>query len=426
MPHGTTSKFFASDLRGAPSIYADAGGLVGCLDAVLVNGYGAAVLSQITVRDGVAVATTNLGHSLAKWMVALNVDTGHAGLNGEHRVMDAAGTSYTFEVTGVPNGTYPGGSVKVAPLGFEISHGAENIRIYRSKDVQRRNAVSLYVDDTNTVSGWNLGSNKAMAWVKMVCDVVDIDNHITLGGTWWFKSGATSGTTSRRWLLAGDALGFYSAVDVLGNGISIASSHFMQLNTLAPGDQFATMLEGASATSTAATYPVGLGCSGASMNVMAYGTRLIGRVLAQTGGAVDMRYMGLGVLGASNYAPTATVISGGGGGSYMAQIVQCAGLSAVNPANSGLVLGRDVLACHSPSGQKNGVDFTARALMPGLFSVPSVNTWSMSPTLLPMHDMVLCGLPAVVPTTTAYTNVVLDSSGVGGFYVDILKGWRDV
>ncbi|WP_368921857.1 hypothetical protein [Comamonas aquatica] len=426
MPYGTTSKYFSSDMPGAPAIFADAGGLVGWLDAVLVNGYGAAVISQIVVTDGVAVATTNLGHSLRKWMVAMNADTGHEGLNGEHRVIDAAGANYTFEVAGVPNGTYAGGSVKAAPLGFEISYSATNRRIYRSKDTERRNAVSLFVDDTNTVSGWNIGSNKALAQAKMVCDVVSIDNYVTLDTTWWHKSAVTSGTLARPWLLAGDALGFYSAVDVANNGFSIASNHFMQLNTLAAGDQFATMLEGSNPSSGTVTTSPGLAANGAAMNRLLTGTRRIARFLAQTGQAVDLRYMGLGVFATSNYAPFAVMSSGGGyftNNSTGFDAVQAAALAPVNAADSGLVLGKDVIACHSPSGLASGTDFTARAIMPGLFSVPAIYAWSMGPALIPVRDMVLLPLPAM--TCINSNNPALTTGHVGGFYVDIAKGWRN-
>ncbi len=426
MPYGTTSKYFSSDMPGAPSIFANAGGLVGWLDAVLVNGYGAAVISQIVVTDGVAVATTNLGHSLRKWMVARNEETGHVGLDGEHRVIDAAGASYTFEVTGVPNGTYTGGSVKVAPLGFEISYSATNRRIYRSKDTERRNAVSLFVDDTNTVSGWDIGSNKALARVKMVCDVVSIDNYVTLDTTWWHKSAVTSGTLARPWLLAGDALGFYSAVDVASNGFSIASNHFMQLNTLAAGDQFATMLEGSNPSSDTVTKSPGLASNGAAMNMLWTGTRRVARFLAQTGQAVNLRYMGLGVFATSNYQPYAVISSGGGYFTNSASgfnVVQAAGLSPVNAADSGLLLGKDVIACHSPSGFINGTDFTARAIMPGLFSVPAICAWSMVPALIPVRDTVLLPLPAM--TCVNSNSLDLIAGHVGGFYVDIAKGWRN-
>lgn len=426
MPYGTASKYFSSDMPGAPAIFADAGGLVGWLDAVLVNGYGAAVISQIVVTDGVAVATTNLGHSLRKWMVARNEETGHVGLDGEHRVIDAAGASYTFEVTGVPNGTYTGGSVKVAPLGFEISYSATNRRIYRSKDTERRNAVSLFVDDTNTVSGWNIGTNKALAQVKMVCDVVSIDNYVTLDTSWWHKSAATSGTLARPWLLAGDALGFYSAVDVASSGYTFSSQHFMQLNTLAAGDQFATMLEGSNPGSGAVTTSLGLASNGAAMNMLMTGTRRIARFLAQTGQAVNLRYMGLGVLASSSYAPLAAAFSGGGYFTNNANgfnVVQASALSAVNAADSGLLLGKDVIACHSPSGFIDGTDFTARAIMPGLFSVPAICAWSMVPALIPVRDMVLLPLPAM--TCANSNNSALTAGHVGGFYVDIAKGWRN-
>lgn len=426
MPYGTTSKYFSSDMPGAPAIFADAGGLVGWLDAVLVNGYGAAVISQIVVTDGVAVATTNLGHSLRKWMVAHNEETGHAGLDGEHRVIGAAGASYTFEVTGVPNGTYTGGSVKVAPLGFEISYSATNRRIYRSKDTEHRNAVSLFVDDTNTVSGWNTGTNKSSARVGMVCDVVSIDNYVSLGSTWWTKSGAVSGTLGRPWLLAGDALGFYSAVDVGGNGFAIASNHFMQLNTLAQGDQFATMLEGSVPGSQSVTSALtGLGAAGACMNAMTDGSRRIARGLGQTGAAIDLRYLGLGVVAQGSMMPYGWLVSGA---LPNTQIVQCAALATVNPADSGLVLGQPVVAAHSPSGATAGTDFVARAVMPGLFSVPSVLTWSMTPAITEAPAGTpganLLALPACTGGATMSSTATPSVQYVGGYYVDITKGWR--
>lgn len=427
MPYGTTTKFFSSDSPGAPSIYAGAGGVVGLLDAILVNGYGAAVLAQIVVTDGVAVATTSLGHSLRKWMVALNEGAGHEGLNGEHRVIDAAGASYTFEVAGVPNGTYTGGSVKVAPLGFEISYSVTNLRIYRSKDTLRRNAVSLFVDDTNTVSGWNIGSNKALAQVKMVCDVVSIDNYVTLDTTWWPKSGAVSGTLARPWLLVGDALGFYSAVDVAGSGFSIASNNFMQLNTLAAGDQFATMLEGASATASAVTSAAGLGAAGACMSALTHGTRRVARGLAQSGAAVDLRYLGLGVLNQASSSPYGWSISGALV-SNPSSMQQLAGLAAVNPADAGLVLGQAVVAAHSPLGAASGADFTGRAVLPGLFSQPGVAIWSTVPAITEtpagMPGANLLALPACAGSSSASAGDMLAAKNVGGYYIDITGGWR--
>lgn len=426
MPYPTTTKFFASDAPGAPAVYADAGGLVGWLDTLLVNGYGAAVITQIVVTDGVAVATTALGHSLRKWMVALHEGTGHPALDGEHRVIAAAGASYTFEVTDVPNGTYTGGSTKVAPLGFEISYSATNRRIYRSKDTVRRNAVSLYVDDTNTASNWNWGSNKALVRVRMVCDVVSIDNYVTLSTVWWPKSAAVSGTLARPWLLAGDMLGFYSAVDIASNGIAICSNHFMQLNTLAAGDQFATMLEGANPSGDSPVNSFfGIGSAGACMTALTQGFRKVARNLSQSGDAIDLRYQGLGIIAQNSVPPYGWLQSGANSAGYL---VQCVGLAQVNPADSGLVLGNPVIAAHSPTGASGGVDFTARAVMPGLFSAPFATTWSMSPTILAappgLPSSNLLALPASSGGPFTNTTTTPTTQSVGGYYVDITKSWR--
>ena len=426
MPYPTTTKYFSSDAPGAPAVYADAGGLVGWLDAVLVNGYGAAVLTQIVVTDGVAVATTALGHSLRKWMVALHEGTGNPALDGEHRVIAAAGASYTFEVTGVPNGTYTGGSTKVAPLGFEISYSATNRRIYRSKDTVRRNAVSLYVDDTNTVTGWNIGTNKALAQVKMVCDVVSIDNYTTLDTTWWYKSAVATGTLGRPWLLAGDALGFYSAVDVRSAGMTIASGHFMQLNTLAQGDKFATMLEGVNPdTSSPASSLTGLGSAGACMSAMTHGTRRIGRGISQNGSAIELRYFGIGFINQSGSAPYGWLVSGA---NISVSTAQAAGLAMVNPADAGQILGKTIIAVHSPTGALNGSDFTGRAIVPGLYSQPAAATWSIAPVVTEgpagIPGANLLSFPACVGGSSLNITTTPEAKHVGGYYVDITGNWR--
>ena len=426
MPYGTQSKFFSSDMAGAPALYADAGAYVALLDAVLVNGYGAATISQIVVTDGVAVVTTALGHKFRKWQVALNTGAGHAGLNGEHRVIAVAGVSYTFEVAGVPNGTYTGGETKVAPLGFEITATAANQRIYRSKD-SRRNAVSLFVDDSNTVTGWNIGSNKALTQARLVCDVTDISNYVTLGTTWWPKSSAVSGTAARPWIIAGDALGFYSAVDVAANGFAVASSHFMQLNTLAAGDQFATMLEGANPTTGQPNSgSTGLGSAGASMSAMLVGNRVVARGLAQNGVAIPMLYLGLGCQAQSSLIPYGWLTSGRRSGSM--ETKNFTALSAVNPADSGLVLGQNLIAAHSPSGAVNGQDFAGRAIMPGLYSVPADSSWGMTATVQEapggMPGSNLLPLPAHTGGGYGASSDVPAAANLGGYYVDITKGWR--
>ena len=430
MPYPTETKHYSSTYPGAPQIIADAGGYVAFLDAILVTGYGIAALGDIVVTEGVAVVNVPSGHSLRKWMVAAHTGAGHAGLNGEHRVIAASGNTYTIEVTGVPSGTYSGGSTRVAPLGFEISYQSGHKRIYRSKDTARRNAVSLFVDDSNTVAGWNIGNNKALVQARMVCDVVDIGSYTTLDTTWWPKSAAVSGSVSRPWLLAGDALGFYTAVDTMSNGLAIASNHFVQLNTLAAGDQYATMLEGGTPTPNPVSSTSGIGCSGAAMNALSNGTRAVARGLAQGGGAIPLRYMGLGALGAapSNQLPRAWLTSGAAMSAHSSMTVTAGTLAAVNPADSGLVLGRPVLAIHGPAGEIDGEKWVVRATLPGIASVPSTQQWSMAPALLESPagwpSARLLGLPAVVGYYYMDSSSSLNSSYVGGYFADVVGDWR--
>ena len=422
MPYPTETKHFSSTYPNAPQIIADPGGYVGFLDAILVTGYGIAALGDIVVTDGVAVASVPSGHSLRKWQVAAHAGAGHAGLNGEHRVIAASGNTYTVEVTGVPNGTYSGGSTRVAPLGFEITHSSGHKRIYRSKD-SRRNAVSLFVDDSNTAAGWNIGNNKALAQVRMVCDVVDIGSFTALDTTWWFKSAAVSGTVARPWMLAGDGLGFYTAVDVDGGGQAIASNNFVQINTLASGDQFATVMEGAAPTAGAASDANGLGCAGAALQGMTHGTRRVARGLSQSGSAVNLRYLGLGV-GAGATSPPYFWSTSGAAAIVTNLNMEFTGLASVNPADSGVVLS-SLIAAHSPTGATWGSDWTARARVPGLLSVPSLDTWDMTPSIQEnlVGPIVTCllKLPAAVGSYARGAGGVIPP---GGYYIDILQGWR--
>lgn|GEM_PF-5020792 len=423
MPYPTETKHYSSTYPNAPQVIADPGGYVGFLDALLVTGYGIAALGDIVVTEGVAVVNVPSGHSLRKWMVAAHTGAGHAGLNGEHRVIAASGNTYTIEVTGVPNGTYSGGSTRVAPLGFEISYQSGHKRIYRSKD-SRRNAVSLFVDDSNAVAGWNPGTNKALTQVRMVCDVVDIGSFTALDTTWWFKSYATSGTVARPWLLAGDALGFYSAVDVLGTGLAIASNHFVQLNTLAAGDQYATLLEGSTANASALPgYANALGYCGAGLNWMTMGTRKMARGLAQSGSAVDARYIGLGTLQSttdgwlvSGARPVLTA-PGSGSGSMTR-------LAEVSPADSGAVLS-PLIACTQIG---TSAEWGARARVPGKLSAPAVSVWSMNPALMPspggLPQSQLLALPAFTGGNTNNNSSALEAGFVGGYYVDVVGAWR--
>jgi len=424
MAYPTNTKYFSSDMPNTPTVFADAGGLVSFLDALLVTGYSTQTLVKITVTSGVAVADVGQGHSLRKWMVVLHAGTGLAALDGEFRVIDATGNTYTFEAVGAPDGVYNGGTTKVAPLGFEITYSGTNQRIYRSLDTFRRNAVSLYVDDTNTVSGWNLGSNKALALVKMVCDVVSIDSYTTLDTSWWLKSGVTTGVLARPWNLYGDALGFYTAIDVLSNGFSVASNHFMQLNTRAMGDQYATMLEGMLPSTVACTSTAGMGSSGGAMTAIVYGTRRVARDLSQMGVAVNLRYFGIGMINQSPSPPYGGVNSGADAGGFT---YQCAGLAMVNPADAGIVLGQNIMAVHSPTGVADGSDFTARATLPGLFSVPSVRAWSMVPTILESPQGLAGSNLASLPATT-YVNpnevASVSAKTLGGYYVDVTGDWR--
>lgn len=103
------------------------------------------------------------------------------------------------------------------------------------------------------------------------------------------------------------------------------------------------------------------------------------------------------------------------------------GLASVNPANSGLVLGKDVIATHSQTATEHAVDAVSRAVMPGLLSVPAVAAFGMTPVVVEapvgLSGSNLLGLPAIAAGASAATAPLLVGD-VGGYYVDITKDWR--
>ena len=161
------------------------------------------------------------------------------------------------------------------------------------------------------------------------------------------------------------------------------------------------------------------------MTAMTQGFRKVARGLGQTGTSVDLRYTGLGVVAQNSYNPYGWLLSGTTSGAVQYQFL---GLAQVNPADSGFVLGNPVIAAHSPTGANTGSDFTARATMPGLFSAPFAAPWSMNPTILEtpsgLSGSNLLALPASSGGPILNSTSTPNAQSVGGYYIDITKGWR--
>ena len=110
VPGGSTVRWFHSGMAGAPQIMAQPGDLVAILDACLVHGFDprAPDGNKITVAEGVATVHFSGGHAFDKWAVVEISGATPAELNGPWRITGVTSTTFTFDASGIPDGTASG------------------------------------------------------------------------------------------------------------------------------------------------------------------------------------------------------------------------------------------------------------------------------------------------------------------------------
>lgn len=135
MPDALAVKYIHNAMRGAPVLNGQNGTLIDLLDALLLNGWGAATAASVTVADGVATATFG---SSTPWEVGAVIEVSGATpaeLNGQSRVLSAADASMTFAAS-APNGAATGTiSIKYAAAGWSKPFTDSNLAAYRSQDL---------------------------------------------------------------------------------------------------------------------------------------------------------------------------------------------------------------------------------------------------------------------------------------------------
>ena len=309
MPLSTSVKYISSTAPGAPVLSAAAGSLSSILDACLVDGFGLVSVTSVVVTSGVALANVS-SHSFEKYAVALMIGSTVPALNGEKRVLSVAPTTFTFDATGVANGTYSAGPItaKIAPLGWITHRTSTNKRMFKSPNVLS-NGIKLRIDDTNTHLYWNASLNtagtlRAQALVSIAYDDTTIDAY-TGTDTYWPKQNSSTATTARPWVIIGDDRGFffYSMVNsVTSSGTCYYFGEFT--NPTLTNDNFATLIMGYNqsagvvgntAGSTPGNSAKSVGSSLYSMGVHGYTNVMLARSYSQLGGAVASVVYGSGL-----------------------------------------------------------------------------------------------------------------------------------
>ncbi len=239
----TSVKYFHSEMTGAPVLNGTAGSLISVLDACLVNGFNARAIDSIVVTNGIATATVSAGHGYTADHVVLISGATPAALNGEQRITAVTQTTFSFAVSGVPDGSASGTiAAKIAPLGFEKPFSGTNLAVYRSGDMLSTRML-LRVDDTDARNARVVGY-ETMTDINTGTGPFPASTQIS-GGGYWPKANSTS-TTARAWTIIGDGRAFYLHVNTRDNpatrGITGTVLGFGDFLSLRSGDTYGAFL----------------------------------------------------------------------------------------------------------------------------------------------------------------------------------------
>lgn len=205
-------KFFHPAMNGAPSLTGQAGALVALLDACLVNGFGLGALDSLVIASNVATATRAAGHSQEVGSIVEIAGATVSGgtINGQHKVLSATVTAFTFATTGLADQTATGSpTAKLAAAGWTKAFSGTNLGAYQSSDVGATGVV-LRVDDTQATYSRVIGY-ETMSDIDTGTGPFPTAAQLS-GGGHWTKSNAASVAT-RPWALVADGLTFYLAIN---------------------------------------------------------------------------------------------------------------------------------------------------------------------------------------------------------------------
>lgn len=242
-------KWFSSDMQGAPSLGDDKdGALAALLKAVLVTGFGTLTISALSfdAANGWAVATFSGSHAYLQDSVVQVEGVSPAAYNGEHRVMQVSSNQVWFEIDGGDPGAAGSGAgmtMKVAPLGWTITHESADGKIFivRPTNVSESGNVSLRIDNT-AFSGWTNSSTQYpwyLSKVTMVEDVVNLNSYTEIYDHRWPATGRYS---DKRWDLIGDSQLFYF-IPAFGAYNQQACYPFGYIRSVRPGDRYHAIMD---------------------------------------------------------------------------------------------------------------------------------------------------------------------------------------
>ncbi len=243
----TSVRYFHWQMPGAPELTRTQGSLIAILDACLVNGFNLRPVTTLVVDAGVATVTTATAHGYEVDTVVRISGASPAGLNGDHRVLSATSTTFTF-ATAQPNGTASGSiEARLAPAGWEKPFSGTNIGVYRSPNPESTRFF-LRVDD----SGVALTDARVVGFESMTDANTGTNAFPTTtqlsGGAFWPKADWGEASTPRAWVIIADDRTFYYWCHTMTNtsthGRAGAVQGFGDFTPLNSADAFACYLAG--------------------------------------------------------------------------------------------------------------------------------------------------------------------------------------
>ena len=298
----------ASATPGTPVLTGQVGSLIALLDALLINGFGSVTLSSLVVAGGVATATA-AAHGFPVNSVLLLAGATPSGLNGEKRAATTTSGTFTFDATGIADGTATGTiTAKMAPAGWAKVFSGTNKAAYQAL-AGNRHFLRVVNDAT-------IAANKAIArGFESMSDVDTGTNAFPTtvqqaDATCLWKTSTTADATARPWRFYADDRMLYLCVKYNASYYNEIYSFGEIAQSFKVGDAYHTMI-------TINTDTTSLSASNALVSFIA-SSLYVARSYSQIAGSVT---------GSGTYTPSGNNYSGGTGN-----------LAFPNPADAGLYI----------------------------------------------------------------------------------------
>ena len=246
MPITHKTRFFTSDMADAPVMTTGAGGIIAVLDGCLLNGFNTKTLSSLSVTSGVATATVSGGHGYSQYVIIEISGSSISALNGTHRVATVPNsTTFTFDATGVANGTATGTitAIVATPTGWTKAFSGTNKAAYKS--TTSASGCYFRIDDSGAYN--NSGGQPARGYESMT----DVDTGSSPFPTtaqqadfnWRRSIDATGG---RLWALVADDQFFYLLTRIEAANTANSPMFFGDINSFDSLDNYQCVISGAS------------------------------------------------------------------------------------------------------------------------------------------------------------------------------------